>query len=33
MTNTYIIIAKDFGKVNIGLAVSVVIAFLIQYLK
>ncbi|GGD30661.1 hypothetical protein [Flavobacterium orientale] len=30
---TYIIIAKDFGKVNIGLAVSVVIAFLIQYLK
>ncbi len=33
MKNTYIIIAKDFGKVNIGLAVSVVIAFLIQYLK
>lgn len=30
---TYIIIAKDFGKVNIGLAVSVAIAFLIQYLK
>ena len=30
---TYIIIAKDFAKVNIGLAVSVVIAFLIQYLK
>ena len=30
---TYIIIAKDFGKVNIGLAVSVIIAFLIQYLK
>ena len=30
---TYIIIAKDFGKVNIGLAVSLVIAFLIQYLK
>ena len=30
---TYIIIAKDFGKVNIGLAVSIVIAFLIQYLK
>ncbi|MBT8296334.1 MAG: hypothetical protein KJP01_03205 [Gramella sp.] len=30
---TYIIIAKDFGKVNIGLVVSVVIAFLIQYLK
>ena len=30
---TYIIIAKDFGKVNIGLAISVVIALLIQYLK
>lgn len=30
---TYIIIAKDFGKVNIGLAVSLVIAFLIQHLK
>ena len=30
---TYIIIAKDFAKVNIGLAVSVVIAFLIQFLK
>ncbi len=30
---TYIIIAKDFGKVNIGLVVSVVIAILIQYLK
>ena len=30
---TYIIIAKDFGKVNIGLAVSLVITFLIQYLK
>lgn len=30
---TYIIIAKDFGKVNIGLAVSLVIAFLIQYIK
>lgn len=30
---TYIIIAKDLGKVNIGLVVSVVIAFLIQYLK
>lgn len=30
---TYIIIAKDFGKVNIGLAISVMIAFLIQYLK
>ncbi|MBK5214764.1 MAG: hypothetical protein JJE55_14015 [Flavobacteriaceae bacterium] len=33
MKSTYIIIAKDFGKVNIGLAVSIVIAFLIQYLK
>ena len=30
---TYIIIAKDLGKVNIGLMVSVAIAFLIQYLK
>lgn len=30
---TYIIIAKDLGKVNIGLMVSVVIAFIIQYLK
>ena len=30
---TYIIIAKDLGKVNIGLVVSVAIAFLIQYLK
>tara|TARA_B100001167_G_scaffold191097_1_gene160341 strand:- start:10664 stop:11614 length:951 start_codon:yes stop_codon:yes gene_type:complete len=30
---TYIIIAKDFGRVNIGLAVSLVIAFVIQYLK
>lgn len=30
---TYILIAKDFGKVNIGLAISVVIAFLIQYLQ
>ena len=30
---TYVIIAKDFGKVNIGLVVSVVIAFFIQYLK
>jgi hypothetical protein len=30
---TYIIIAKDFGKVNIGLIVSVLIAFLIQSLK
>lgn len=30
---TYIIIAKDLGKVNIGLVVSVVIAFLIQYFK
>jgi len=30
---TYIIIAKDLGKVNIGLVVSLVIAFLIQYLK
>jgi phosphate/sulfate permease len=30
---TYIIIAKDLGKVNIGLIVSVVIAFLIQFLK
>jgi phosphate/sulfate permease len=30
---TYIIIAKDFGKVNIGLVISVMIAFLIQYLK
>ncbi|TVZ59895.1 hypothetical protein NA63_2437 [Flavobacteriaceae bacterium MAR_2010_105] len=30
---TYIIIAKDFGRVNIGLAVSVAIAFIIQYLK
>jgi len=30
---TYIIIAKDLGKVNIGLIVSVVIAFFIQFLK
>ncbi|NNE31955.1 MAG: hypothetical protein HKN40_06250 [Winogradskyella sp.] len=30
---TYIIIAKDFGKVNIGLIISVVMAFVIQYLK
>jgi phosphate/sulfate permease len=30
---TYIIIAKDLGKVNIGLVVSVVIAYLIDYLK
>lgn len=30
---TYIIIAKDLGKVNIGLMVSVVIAFIVQYLK
>ena len=30
---TYIIIAKDFGRVNVGLAVSLMIAFLIQYLK
>ena len=30
---TYIIIAKDFGKVNIGLAISVVVALLIQYFK
>lgn len=29
---TYII-AKDFAKVNMGLAVSVMIALLIQYLK
>ena len=30
---TYIIIAKDLSKVNIGLIVSVVIAFFIQFLK
>lgn len=30
---TYIIIAKDLGKVNIGLMVSVVLAFIVQYLK
>ena len=30
---TYIIIAKDLGKVNIGLIVSVVVAFFIQFLK
>ena len=31
--HTYIIIAKDFGKVNIGLAVSVIVIFLIQLLQ
>ena len=33
MKKTYIIIAKDLGKVNVGLVVSVVIALLIQYFK
>ena len=33
MKNTYIIIAKDLGKVNVGLVISVVIALLVQYLK
>ena len=33
MKYTYIIIAKDFGKVNIGLVVSVVITYCIQFLK
>tara|TARA_R110002050_G_scaffold261556_1_gene401583 strand:+ start:45001 stop:45954 length:954 start_codon:yes stop_codon:yes gene_type:complete len=30
---TYSLILKDFGKVNIGLMVSILIAYLIQYLK
>ncbi len=33
LKNAYSLIVKDFAKVNIGLAISILIAFLIQFLK
>ena len=33
MKNTYRLIIKDFAKVNIGLMVSILIAYLIQFFK
>ncbi len=33
MKKAYVLIGKDFAKVNIGLAVSILIAFLIQFFK
>jgi hypothetical protein len=33
LKKTYHIIVKDFAKVNIGLFVSILIAYLIQFLK
>jgi phosphate/sulfate permease len=33
LTKTYRMIVKDFAKVNIGLFVSILIAYLIQFLK
>ena len=33
LKNSYKLIAKDFAKVNIGLAVSIFVVFLIQFIK
>ncbi len=33
LKNSYKLIAKDFAKINIGLAVSIFVAFLVQFIK
>jgi hypothetical protein len=33
LKNTYRLVVKDFGRVNIGLIVSILIAYMIQFFK